>query len=353
LTIEFLDLAAARQRDDLLWPDVYFSPGYGAVSEQSDGGRWELAVGAGGRILSPYLLRPVPAELCDGLSLQDISSPYGLGGTWVSPEVSVDEVAAFRVAFRAAQVARGVVAEFQRIGGLLPGREALIAAERDAEIVDFSETIELVLEHTYEAFWAGAQGRHRTSVRKARKTGFTWSEGPAALTGLLDGGEFRSLYDATMRAVNAKPYYLFADRYYELLSDALGDGLRLAVVRDEAGQASAAALFMRWGDRLHYHLAGSQREAARAGANNLLLDGMIHWAFAEGIQSLHLGGGLSAGDALFKFKAQFGGRRIPFTLLRAVHDRERYDALVARRAAQTDRSVDTLRSSGFFPAYRA
>ncbi|MCO4769965.1 MAG: GNAT family N-acetyltransferase [Deltaproteobacteria bacterium] len=351
--IEFLNVAEALQRRDLSWPDVAFSPGYGAVSEESDGGRWETAVGAGGRILSPYLLRPIPPELALGEELFDTSSPYGFGGTWVAPGVSVEEVAAFRASFRAAQKERGVVSEFQRLGGLLPGREALMAADNEADFIEHAETVGLLFEGDYDTFWAGAQGRHRTSVRKARKAGFRWSEAPATLQDLQTGGEFRTLYDATMRAVDAKPYYMFSARYYELLLAALGEGLRLAQVRDEGDQLVAAALFMRWGARLHYHLAGSERMAARAGANNLLLDGMIGWGFEHGIESLHLGGGITSGDALFKFKAQFGGTVIPFWLLRGVHDPERYRVLTARRAEQTGRTASELSSSGFFPAYRA
>ena len=357
MTVEFLGVEAARARDDIAWPDVYYAPGYGAVCEVSDGGRWEVAVGAGGRILFPYLLRPVAPELCDGTTLFDAASPYGIAGTWVDPDVPRSEVVAFRRALREAQARRGVVAEFQRLGGLVPGREALrdALAEVDpsAEVAPFSETIELALADGYDAYWTGAVGRHRTSVRKARKTGYRWTEGPATAEDLAPGSAFRALYEGTMRAVEARPYYLFEDRYYSLLGEALGDDLRLARVLDPDGRYMAAALFMKWGDRLHYHLAGSDRMGARAGANNLLLDGMIAWACERGVVSLHLGGGVKPGDSLFKFKAQFGGRRVAFWLLKAIHDPTRYASLVARRAAQTGRPASELAASGYFPAYRA
>ena len=351
--IEYLDVHAASARDNIHWPDVYFAPSYGAAMEESDGGTWEVAVGAGGRILSPYLLRPIDPELCGGDRLFDAVSPYGYAGTWVAPGVSPREVAAFRVELRRSQAERGVVTEFQRLGGLVPGRSEVIDADPDAEAIRHNDTVELVMDGDYDTYWTGAHGRHRTSVRKARKTGYIWAENSAPLDELLDGGRFRALYDDTMRRVDAKPYYFFTDRYYELLHAALGDDLRLGRVLNGEGTMVAAALFMRWGDRLHYHLAGSERDAARAGANNLLLDGTIAWGFDYGIRSLHLGGGLRADDALFKFKIQFGGQRVPFWLLRTVLDPSRYTQLVTRRAAQTDRSPEELVMSGFFPAYRA
>ena len=190
------------------------------------------------------------------------------------------------------------------------------------------------------------------ATRKARKLGLTWEEAPASLAEMT-GGRFRALYDGTMERVSAKPYYFFGDRYYELLHAALGDDLRLAQVRNADGDVVAAALFMRWGDLLHYHLAGSERDAARLGANNLLLDGMIAWGFEHGLRLLHLGTGITAGDALYKFKVQFGGRLLPYWLLRTVLDEERYAVLTQRRATATKREPRELLESGFFPAYRA
>lgn len=352
MTIDFLDVQGAAA-SDIDWPDVYFSPGYGAAVETSDGGRWEVAVGAAGRILSPYLLRPVPASLTGGEELWDAVSPYGYAGTYVAPSVIDEDLRRFRADLRSAQAARGVVAEFQRLGSLVPGAEALLRCDADADGQRHNDTVEVDLSDGYDAFWTGAKGRHRTSVRKARRSGLRWEECPASSTELLEGGAFRNLYDSTMERVQAKPYYFFEDAYYERLLDALGDDLRLARVFDQDGQTSAAALFMRWGERLHYHLAGSRPDAARAGANNLLIDSMIGWATEAGLRRLHLGGGLTADDALFRFKTQFGGERLPFHLLRTVLDPQRVATLTERRALETDRSPDDLRRSGFFPPYRA
>lgn len=352
MTIEFLSREEAA-RADITWPDVYFSPGYGAAVEESDGGRWEVAVGAGGRILSPYLLRPVPEALTRGEPLFDAVTPYGYASTWADPELPLEELTAFRRDLRRRQSEQGVIAEFQRVGGPLPGATRVLQADEDAEAIRHVDTIVLPFASDYDAYWTGAKGRHRTSVRKARKHGFTWEEEPAPLPELLEGGGFRELYDSTMRRVDAKPYYFFDDVYYQRLHEALASNLRLARVRDAAGDVVAGALFMRWSGLLHYHLAGSRRDAARAGANNLLLDGMIAWGFENGVERLHLGGGLTAGDALYRFKIQFGGELLPFYLLRTVLDPVRYATLTERRAEQTGRSPEELVASGFFPAYRA
>jgi hypothetical protein len=65
----------------------------------------------------------------------------------------------------------------------------------------------------------------------------------------------------------------------------------------------------------------------------------------RGLQTLHLGGGLRAGDALATFKQSVGAGRAPYVQGRAIHDPDAYGAL-CREAGVAD-------DGEFFPAYRA
>ncbi len=348
MTIELLGVAEASARG-LLGPDVYYSPAYGAATEHSDGARWEVAVYDGGRALMPYLRRPVDPAL-GGEDLFDAVSPYGYAGPWAAEPLGQ----AGRDAFRASLVARwreaGCVAEFHRLSALLPGAELALSLP-GLEVLSLSSTVVLDLTLGHEALWARAEGRSRTSVRKARKLGYAASFRAATAADLGATSPFRRLYEDTMRGVGAGSYYLFPEAYYQALRAV--PGLFVCEVTDSEGVVSAAALFLQWGELSHYHLSGSARQAARDGANNLMIDEAMRGLMARGAHRLHLGGGVKPGDSLFRFKQGFGGESLPFRVARSVVDAPACAALVSARAEQLATTPEALTATGYFPPYRA
>jgi hypothetical protein len=353
--LRFLTLAEAKLAD-LPWPDVYFSPELGAA-EEACGHSWELAVWSDGPILYPYLRRAVDAELVAraGLSgeLTDLASPYGYAGTWAPADVPVDVWVEFRRAFRAAAADGGAVAEFQRVSALFPGHERLFAADAFVERIHHNDTVIVSLADGYDGYWRRSEGRTRTAVRKAQKCGLSVSVRATDPTDLERGAPFRELYERTMQRLGASARYLFGDEYYRQLQRGLGKRLLIAEILDVRSEVVAAALFMRWGQLIHYHLAGSLPAAARDGANTLLLDGVIRHGCDTGARRLHLGGGLRPDDGLARFKQSFSREQLPFYLARAVLDRRKYDLLVSTRATSTGKSEEQLAATNFFPAYRA
>lgn len=336
---------------DVRWPDVYFSPGYGAAVELSDAAAWEIAIWRGGEILYPYLRRTVEASE-RGAACFDLVSPYGYAGTWVREGASPESLALFRRAFRREASARGYIAEFQRLHPLLACAEPLAEADPGVELRTLGETLLVPLAPGYDAWWSGAEGRCRTAVRKARGLGYQFELRTARPSDLHEGSAFRLLYEATMTRAEARPYYHFPDAYYERLATSLGEALKLALVRAADGRLVAAALFLVWPPFLHYHLAGSERDAARDGVNNFLLDRVIAWGVAERLEFLHLGGGLQPDDALFRFKLSFGGRRLRFQSARTILEPRIYAELVSARALATGRAREALLGGSYFPAYR-
>jgi hypothetical protein len=351
VSLRFLNVGAAAA-EDLPWPDVYFAPQYGAALEVSDAADWEVAVWEPGPILLPYLKRPIDPDLCAGEQLYDLVGPYGYAGAWAPDDVTSATWTEFRRAFGEAARERGMVAEFLRLTALVPGTEALAAADPEVELARLSETFRVDLSVGEDAYWARAEGRHRTSVRKARKVGLRAEVTDLAPGDMAAESPFRALYEDTMRRVDAKPYYLFEQGYYDRLED-LRAQTQLGRVLDADDRTVAAALFFRWGDLLHYHLAGSERQAARDGANNLLLDSVARRGMAEGARGFHLGGGLREGDALHKFKRSLGGDALPFRVARCVLDPDRYTRLTELHAQRTSRTAADLTETGWFPAYRA
>lgn len=122
-----------------------------------------------------------------------------------------------------------------------------------------------------ESVWSDMAGSSRTMTRKAVNHGYTGAVRQATAEDLSPLGDFRILYEQTMKRLDAAPRYFSADAYYGGLLDEMGPDLLIAEVRDPEGAVVSVALLMRHGDRLHYHLAGSTLGDMRMGASNLLL----------------------------------------------------------------------------------
>lgn len=317
-----------------------------------EGGTWEVALGNRGQFIYPYIKRSIPEEL--GLSERfDIISPYGYAGISTPEPRAPREWIQFRKTFRRANAERGCVAEFMRVGALCRNKHELLDSDPLLQATHFNDTITVPLHEGYDAYWKKSVGRSRTAIRKATRLGYASHMRPATAADMKVGGKFRELYDGTMARLEARDSYRLSDRYYLLLLSALGKDLLIGEITSPSGDIGSSALFMKYRDTLHYHLAGSRREAARDGANNLLIDAAIRWGIDHRMRQIHLGGGTSNEDGLFKFKAGFGGQRLPFHLCRSVICSEDYESLTLARAEQLGTSPGSLAKSGFFPAYRA
>ena len=249
---------------------------------------------------------------------RDVVSPYGYGGP-TGP--------GFWEAYEDWARERGVVSTFVRFHPLLANQQgAPIHVEQLAPTVSWRVEAERDL-------LAGLHFKHRNKVRKAENAGATVAQ--------HDGlGEFVSLYEDTMRRIDADPFYFFEPAYWERLG-----GLplaRFAAAIDGLGVASALCLPSRpW---LHYDLSGTTDAGRSNGASTLVLLEAARWAQAQGYDRFHLGGGLGGkADSLHHFKARFDpDGLVPAALGKAIHDADAYRELSGGEAGY----------EGFFPAYR-
>lgn len=286
--------------------DAYFLPEYHAAAEANGDGEALAFVATNGDnvLLHPFLLRPIES------GGSDIESVYGYTGPLATTGDEEFLAAAWRE-FDAWCADRGVVAEFVRFNPLSRNERVgagrfEVSVARQSIVVDPS---------------GDPPASQRTMLRRALREGLVARE-------LETLDDFLRLYEETMQRVGADSRYLFAPAYYTALRDGLGGHLRCFGV-ERRGEVVAAALFLLYGDRMHYHLAGSSAEARRGGANNLLLHEAGRWGSANGVTRLHLGGGLTddPNDPLFRFKSSISTATVPAYVGRRVHDREAYDAL--------------------------
>ncbi len=323
-------------------PDVYFTPGYGRAARLTEGGDWILLEGFDGAWQVPLILR----ILDDGTT--DAISPYGYSGVYASPSLSDAQIQAAWAATVITLRELGVISVLLRHSPLV--RQA---ADLPGLLPILSGHPTIVLEPVdHESSWNGLEKRCRTKIRKALKNGYTGTVRQACGQDTRTGSDFRRLYEGTMRRVDAADLYFFDDAYYAALLAGLGTDLLIAEVTDPAGAVVSASLLMRHADRIHGHLAGSNPDDAGMGTNNLLKWVVVEHALDQGLRQFHLGGGVSAGDSLFRFKQSFGGRELEFSVSGLVIDDEAYRDQVKLRAKECDTTEDDLLASGYFPAYR-
>jgi GNAT acetyltransferase-like protein len=182
---------------------------------------------------------------------------------------------------------------------------------------------------------AGMHWKHRNKVRKARKAGVSVTAEHAL-------GAFVSIYEETMRRVQAPQYYFFNDGYWDGLQ-----GLGAGLARFDAsidGEVVASALCLASPPWLHYHLSGTSEVGRSSGASTLLLFEAALWAQEHGYDCFHLGGGIGGKvDSLHHFKERFDpGNAFESAIGKVIHDEEAYRRLSGGHAG----------FDGYFPAYR-
>jgi len=316
--------------------DFYHLTSYAELAAHHESGlaRAVLVEDGAGTLLLPLVLRSIPG------GGQDATSPYGYPGPIGE---GLEDPAFVAAAFRQAErllAAEGVVSLFVRfhpvLNPVVPEGIGHLASHGDAVTIDLTQPA--------EALWRQTRKNHRRQIAQSIRSGHAVG---------LDSSEkaysaFRHLYRETMRRLDAPAYYCFDDAYFEDLRRAMGERLRLAVVRI-GDELAAAGLFVEEDGFVQFHLSATDPRFAALAPTKRLTHFMTGWARARGNRWLHLGAGnRQPDDALLHFKSGFSPLRHRFRTLRLVLDAEAYRRLSLER----DPSADPARLDGYFPAYR-
>jgi hypothetical protein len=337
LTVEALGADDGRWEGLTADADVYFRPGYCGAYEAASHGR-AVAVVTEGAVF-PLLLRPLPF----GEEGFDAATPYGYGGLLPRDASVTGAVPASEVRqLRDWCVTAGVVSCLLRLHPVLGGPRQLSGVDEPGlDIREHGPTTAIDLSRLRNGRLEGmSKGRKADLTIARRELELAW-DGEDALE------QFREVYDDTMRRVGAGEFYLFPPEYYRALRDGLHDRLGVALALLD-GEAVGAALFLAGPRFAHYHLSGTAEAGRELKAGTLLVHAGAEWAHARDCELLHLGGGTTGADSLFAFKKSFGGETYTYAFATLIADRDRYKALVARRAEEPEAPRPE-----FFPAYRA
>lgn len=188
---------------------------------------------------------------------------------------------------------------------------------------------------------SGLRKRLGQQIRRNERRGWKLAAEPAAAAEPSDLVAFERAYAETMRRTEAAERYLFESSYFERLLAAEPAWLLLA--GREGEPPSAGAIAVRSDGHLHYYLGGTADAALDDSPMKNLFAAMTSLAGELGI-SLNLGGGVTPGDSLDRFKRGFANATAAFHTHEVICDADAYERLRARAGAAP---------AGFFPAYRA
>ena len=323
--------------------NIYASESYGKTYSRNHNTYFEILESPSGKLQIPVITRKLNNH-------KSSTSPYGYPGVIIK---GVRDLTELRYEWDAL-INRLIAKKYVHLKVKFPpfDREQVLKMQGLSEFKIFtvSETILVHLKND-DFNWKTMEGRSRTSVRKAQKAGLFTEISDFSNEDAKEDSEFRILYSQTMQRMQASSFYFFDDEYFSKLSSFFGQKIQKILVRDSAFVPVAAAIVMLDGSIAHYHLSGSTREGAKSGANNLMLWEMIRFCISVGCESLHLGGGISGRDSLFRFKESFGGEILPFDIGISILLPAVYHDLCALRSKELDIPLENILNSGYFPAY--
>lgn len=297
--------------------DIYFKSEYYSLYEKCNDGLGTLFVYEEENNLAiyPFLINVIERyEL--NKNYYDIETAYGYGGPIVNTNDRVF-INNFEKAFKDYCNKNNIIAEFIRFHPLLNNHKIF---KDNIEIIHNRTTTFIDLNKTIEEIWNDdIISKNRNVIRKAERSGLTVN---------LDSNlnDFKQVYQITMNKVNASKKYYFNEEYFDHLNKV--EHICISVNKDNVTIASA--IFLKYKDFFHYHLAGSLKEYLKYSPNNLLLWSAIKYAKDNKFAKFHFGGGLtdSLSDNLYKFKKSFCKNTADFYIGKRIHNKEIYDYLI-------------------------
>ncbi len=302
--------------------DVYFTPAYYSLYETLGDGKACCFVYEhdGNLALYPFLINNI-SSLGYNLNKEyyDIQGAYGYNGLITS---SNDDkfISAFWNVFADYCKNHDIIAEFTRFHPLLNNQTTVAP---DMHTIYSRHTVWLNLENSIDDIWHKEfSSKNRNMIRKAEKCGIVVEESN-------DYDSFQTLYNETMRRLDAEDYFFFPNSYYHQFKETL-DGhcmLLLAFLNDKI---IAGSMFMFWGNYCHYHLSARDNQYSKYAANNLILWEAIKKGTEKGCKYFHFGGGTTSNDndSLLKFKENFSTTKSDFYIGKRVYNPIIYQNIV-------------------------
>lgn len=333
VSLKVLTRKEALDLDRDIWVDIYFTPQYGAVVEETDGGYWEACLGydENNKVVAGYVYLKRPIQHSSKL-YYDLTSPYGYSGPWAN--CSSKTFSKFRTLFLSYAISKNYICEFIRFNPYILDCKFLPTFSSNLEKVKTTYGVNLTQD--YNTYLKQCKKGHRCALIKAGKDGYTTVIKKLEPSDVEPESVFRKIYSDTMDKNKANNYYYFSNTYYRRLLD-LGCTYIVYVKREET--VVGVSMFMMYKKRIHYHLSG--KVYGYANVSNFTLDSVVRWGKDNGYELLHLGAGLAENDNLARFKKSLSNTSFDYYFTRNIINKGVFDKL-----------CEGVDNTSFFPPYR-
>ena len=305
MSLNFYNLKDSMMKS--IFPDIYFTPDYGAACQFSDQGAvWECCIYKD--LIYVYLKRP---HYIEAVLYYDLITPYGYSGYYYQYQKTFDE---FIKLFRQIALDKGYIVEIVRQNPYLDLKLS------NYETVSSRPIFGIKIDDFDYYFNKVLNSKIRNIFRKAEKNGMNCSFSKLSAGCLDPDTEFRKLYQQTMDKVKSKPYYYFNDSYFKELEKL--DGYLFKVINKD-NKDIGFAIILSFDNFIHYHLSCNDN------SSNCITEFLLICVVKEiGInKTFILGGGLQNGDSLHRFKSKLSNKEYNYKIYKNIINKEIYNLL--------------------------
>jgi serine/alanine adding enzyme len=322
-------------------PDIYFLPEWGELYQEHD--KAEVGIfefqNKLGHVYYQFMKRPLPEELgCK--DYVDLVTPYGFNGPLVLDCSVADRhtlATEFDEAFQQYCLQEHIVSEYIRFNPWLRNHldfETIYTTKYNNYTLFTNLTV-------HDFYLEEFSSKTRNHIRKAVKSGvqieFDFSGSSI--------NEFHHLYQKTIKKNNVFEYYLFDIDFLMKTFNALKNEQFIINAIFE-GKYISSAIFLHYGDYIHYHLAANDPRYYPLCANSLILHEACKWGQSKDKKQLHLGGAFS--EELFIFKKGFTKNGIcDYYVGEKIRNETIYNEFVNNKIKN-----GTIKNPSYFPLYR-
>lgn len=267
-------------------------------------------------------------------SLFDFTTPYGYGGILFNKRCSSNEKLVFFNEYFEFCKQSSIVTEFVRFNPILKNHMSL---QKFIPLIHLGSTISIETVNLKQ-IWENFSSKNRNTIRKSLKNGVEVFWGNSKELQKI----FVKMYIETMNKDNADSYYYFSDQYFESLFTEMKYKMKFFyAVYQEKIVSISIILFHR--KKIHYHLSASDVEYRNVAPTNMLLFELSKYAYINGYDEIHLGGGLGGKtDGLYNFKKSFNRNKDnSYVVGKLIFNSELYGEL-----------IKGIEMDSYFPLYR-
>jgi lipid II:glycine glycyltransferase (peptidoglycan interpeptide bridge formation enzyme) len=222
---------------------------------------------------------------------------YGRNGVACDQDMPAEQIQAFHACIARFASDQGIICSFDRFHPVLGNQQQ---AAEDVRLVEVGRFTVLSLDTDIDGIERSYRHSLRKEIKKAERSGVsTFTE-----TGREHLDDFFAIYHHTMDRRSAGNSYRFDTDYFKALTHFMTDQI-LFIYAAHDGEVVSCELVLLYGDYSHSFLGGTRHSALAFGCNQLLKRNLIRELKRAGCRYFLLGGGLSAGDGIERYKSAF------------------------------------------------